>query len=170
MSYQYDYHPPPPPPPPRSPGSAGLSPGLSPGGHPLQRRRPHTGVSPPAIATNFVGSSPTLGPGGFPAGAYSAGSHPSYTPASASPWSGGGQHAQQNQLAIPSTPMEPYNPRQWGNRAGQVSGQQMLFQQQRSGMAPPPSTSEITGMEGACHLEDCDICDKSVVACASSAG
>jgi hypothetical protein len=139
MSYQYDYHHPPPPPPPLTPGSAGLGPGLSPGGHPIQRRRPISGIQPPAIATNFAGGSPTIGQGGFS----------SYTPASASPWSSGGHNAPQSQFAIPGTPMEPYNPRQWGNRGGQVSGQQMLFQQQRPGIAPPPSTSEITGMEGA---------------------
>ncbi|KXT12847.1 hypothetical protein AC579_7606 [Pseudocercospora musae] len=40
--------------------------------------------------------------------------------------------------------MEPYNPRQWSNRA-QVSGSQMLFQQRHPTM--PPSTSHITGME-----------------------
>jgi len=128
-----------PPPPPRSPNV------ISPNGSPFaaQHRRPVSMIvqQRPSLTTNIAR---TLG---APHSAHTLappGPHPfsPATPSALNPHSPGGGLSPSS--ASPRT-MEPYNPRQWSHRGGQVSGTQMVFQQ-RSSMTP--STREVTGMEG----------------------
>lgn len=140
QQYDYDY---PPPPPQRSPAATATAPGSAAS---FPDRRP---VQPPSTTTNTVARA-------------LAGS--SQTPISATTFRPGGQHGLSphspaapysgvsprtllpppSQVSSPNTSMEPYNPQQWSNR-GQVSGTQMVFQQRNVG---PPSTRDVTGMEG----------------------
>ncbi|KAK5174238.1 uncharacterized protein LTR77_001318 [Saxophila tyrrhenica] len=130
-----------PPPPPRSSNAN------TPNGPPFatQQRRPVSMIvqQPPAITTNIARalgaplSAHTLAP---PA------PHPfsPATPSALNPHSPGGLGPNST---VSARTMEPYNPRQWSNRGGQVSGTQMLFQQRSSNV--PPSTRDVSGMEGA---------------------
>ena len=139
MNQQYEY---PPPPPQRSPGAH------APSGGSFPDRRP-VPVQPPSITTNIART--LAGPGQTPISATTLGPSGQYslspnTPATYSPRSPSGLAQQLSPSTSPRTStMEPYNPRQWSNR-GQVSGAQMVFQQRAS--AAPPSTRNVTGMEG----------------------
>lgn len=144
MSQQYDYQYPPPPPSPPSYGPAG----------------PQTGH------VHRTGSAPEQP---LPIAAALPGSHQSQisTPIYGSYLSSGGTHSysprtpsalnyQTTAGLLPPSPqpgvsprtaaMEPYNPRQWNNNRGQVSGSQMVFQQRHSNA--PLNTAHVTGMEG----------------------
>lgn len=154
MSQQYDYPYPPPPPAPNSYGSAG-----SQSGH-IQR----TGTAPeqPSATTTalFAGQSQASTPiyGSQP----SSGVPHSYsprTPSALNPQIPGGLLPPSPQAGSgPRTPaMEPYNPRQWNNSRGQVSGSQMVFQQRHSNASL--NTTHVTGMEGKCSLRSRSFCN-----------
>ena len=136
MNQQYEY---PPPPPQRSPGAS------APGSGSFPDRRP---IQPPSITTNIArtlaGSSQTP----ISATTFRPGGHYGLSPNSPAPYSGVSPRTlvpPPPQASSPRSPnMEPYNPQQW---RGQASGTQMVFQQRAN--VGPPSTREVTGMEGA---------------------
>lgn len=165
--YDYDYPLPPPPPSPRAsgstspltaslphtPASAGYVPGATSGG----RSRP-VSAHLPVISTAFLSEQGALASN---ASTPVSGSHLSphflhapRTPSALNPQSPGGLSPHRPGGLVPPPPggpprspavaMEPYNPRQWQNSRGQVSGSQMVFQQRHAVVG----TTQVTGMEG----------------------
>lgn len=141
MSQQYDYSYPPPPPTPNSYGPAGPQPGH------IQRAGSAPG-HPPSITTAFHGagtqslvSTPVYGSHLSPGVPHS---YSPRTPSALNPQTSGAPLPPSPQSGTPA--MEPYNPRQWNNNRGQVSGSQMVFQQRHSNA--PLNTTHVTGMEG----------------------
>lgn len=145
MNQQYEY---PPPPPQRSPGAH------APTGGSFTDRRP-VPIQPPSITTNIARTLGGTGQTPISASTWGTGGSHSLSPNTTAPYVPRSPSALAQQVAQSSSPsvsprvstMEPYNPRQWSNRA-QVSGAQMVFQQRAN--AAPPDTRDITGMEGTC--------------------
>lgn len=145
-----------PPPPPAAPPTS-RSAGNVPGefyAQQQQHRRRQTAAQPHSITTACVwsqGSSPrshTHVSGPAESGQSSAGISPyAFSPNTPVPMTPGALHPQSSSLPL-SSPMEPYNPRQW-TQTRQISGSQMVFG--RSG-TNASSTREVTGLEGAYRI------------------
>lgn len=146
MSQQYDYSYPPPPPTSTSAvayGPAGPQPGHT------QRTGSAPG-HPASITTAFHAGQPQVSPPIYGSHLSSGLSHQysPRTPSALNPQTPGGLLTPSSQpgSALRTPTMEPYNPRQWNNNRGQVSGSQMVFQQRHSNV--PLNTAHVTGMEG----------------------
>lgn len=139
MNQQYDF---PPPPPPRSPGVS------APGSASFLDRRPPP-VQPPSLTTNLVRTLAGSSQAPISATTSRTCGRCSPSPNTTSPYfprSPGTTVPTGSGGTSPRTATMEYNPRQWSNRGGQISGSQMVFQQRAN--ARPPGTQEITGMEG----------------------